>query len=122
SSGIGKSIVETLLREGVTVCVFDMREPNIDPSGGDAAGGTLLYQQVDVSDGDAVDAAVEAAAASMGGLDVVVNNAGITRKGRVEEIANTDWRSTFAVNLDGVMHVSRAAIPHLKQSGRGRII
>lgn len=122
ASGIGRSVVESLLSEGVTVCVFDVQAPTSDPTSVGSDSGALLHRSVDVTDGQAVRAAVDEVAHEMGGLDIVVNNAGITRKGRLDQIADADWRSTFAVNVDGVMHMCRAAAPHLKQSEHGRII
>lgn len=122
ASGIGRVITETLLKEGVTVCVLDRQEPAIDTGALGATPDALLHEILDVVDDQSVRTAVDRAAAVMEGVDIVVNNAGITRKGRVEEIAISDWRSTFSVNVDGVMHVCRAAIPHLKESEHGRII
>lgn len=122
SSGIGLCIVEQLLAEGVAVCILDMQEPAPDTAGGSLDSAMPLFFRTNVADPEAVARAVSDAAESMGGLDIVVNNAGITRKGRVEDISSADWRSTFSVNVEGVMNVCQAAIPHLKTSENGRII
>lgn len=122
SSGIGLCIVEHLLGEGVAVCILDMQEPASDTAGGRFGSTSPMFFRTNVADTDAVARAVNDAAESMGGLDIVVNNAGITRKGRVEDISSADWRNTFSVNVEGVMNVCQAAIPHLKKSESGRII
>lgn len=122
ASGIGRTIVDSLLGEGVTVCVIDMQAPASADGASGAQSGSLIHRRADVSDELAARQSVDDAVQEMGGLDIVVNNAGITRKGLVERIPMSDWRSTFAVNVDGVVHVCRAAIPHLRASEHGRII
>jgi NAD(P)-dependent dehydrogenase (short-subunit alcohol dehydrogenase family) len=66
-----------------------------------------------------VEAAVAAAAAALGGIDLVVNAAGISRYARFEETTPELWRRIMAVNLDGPFHVCRAALPHLRAAGKG---
>lgn len=122
ASGIGRMIVESLLGEGVTVCVIDMQAPALSDDSAGTLRGSLLHRLVDVSDELEVRRALDDAVQEMGGLDIVVNNAGITRKGQVERLPMSDWRSTFSVNVEGVVHVCRAAIPYLRESEHGRII
>ena len=73
-----------------------------------------------MTDGAAVTEAVRAAAEALGGIDVVVNNAGIPMVGAVHELADEDWDRVLDVDLKSVFLVSRAAWPHLEAGGRRR--
>ena len=82
--------------------------------------GTMIC---DVSDPAAAADFVAQAADAMGGLDIVVNNAGIAGPAApLEEISTEDWTKTFAVNVHGQFYIARASIPHLKQAGAGSMI
>ena len=76
----------------------------------------------DVTDADALAAAVDEAAAALGGLDVVVAAAGIAARGTVADTDPVDWDRVLAVNLRGVYLTGRAAIPHLRAAGGGAIV
>jgi NAD(P)-dependent dehydrogenase (short-subunit alcohol dehydrogenase family) len=77
----------------------------------------------DVSDPAQVDAFVAAAAEAMGGLDFVINNAGIAGPAApVEEISTEDWMRTQAINVNGQFFVARATVPHLKRNGWGAMV
>jgi NAD(P)-dependent dehydrogenase (short-subunit alcohol dehydrogenase family) len=78
----------------------------------------MIQRLADLSNADAV----ERAAAELGGLDILFNNAGIVRDGDVLETSLEDWERTLAVNLTGPFLMSRAAIPHLRRRGGGVII
>jgi NAD(P)-dependent dehydrogenase (short-subunit alcohol dehydrogenase family) len=119
ASGIGRSIVERCVREGARVVLVDLDADAAERTR--AAVGGELALAADVSERSAVDAAVAGAVAALGGLDGVVNNAGIPMVGRVEELAESDWDRVLAVNLKGAYLVSRAAWPHLRAAGGGAI-
>lgn len=113
--GIGLGILELFLAEGHDVSA-------VDPAyGKDDFGKGRSHPEhrfaVDVSDSSAVAETVQNAAEAMGGVDVVINNAGIggARK-PVAEYTNEDWRVVHAVNLDGPFYLIRAALPHLRKS------
>ena len=108
ASGIGHAIATAALARGGTVAVLDL-----DPS--TAPGGATAFT-ADVADDASVAAAVSEAAAALGGLDVVVNNAGIGAQGTVEANPLDEWRHVFEVNVFGMVRVMRAALPHLRQS------
>jgi len=108
SGGIGGSTVELLEGEGAAVVGIDQR-----------ATGTVLA--CDVSDQDAVRVAVDQAARQLGGLDVVVNVAGIDQFRKFEDLDLATWQRHLDVNLTGPMLVSQAALPHLRES-RGVIV
>lgn len=119
--GIGLGILELFLAEGHDVCA-------VDPAYGKDDYGTGRSHPerrfaVDVSDAAAVAEMVEKAAAAMGGVDVVINNAGIggARK-PVAEYTDEEWRVVHAVNLDGPFFMIRAALPHLRKSKSPSII
>jgi NAD(P)-dependent dehydrogenase (short-subunit alcohol dehydrogenase family) len=69
-----------------------------------------------------VRAAVAAAAGALGGLDIVVNNAGIGAQGTVEENDDAEWARVFGVNVQGMVRVTRAALPHLRESRHAAVV
>ena len=97
-SGIGYAVAAEALARGASVSVFD-----VDPTG--APDGALQYK-ADVTDDDSVVRAVDEAAAEMGGLDVVVNNAGIGAQGTIETNSIDEWQRVFDVNVFGIVRVS----------------
>ena len=87
-----------------------------------ALSGAEVTLACDVTDADALAAAVDEAAAALGGLDVVVAAAGIAARGTVADTDPADWDRVLAVNLRGVYLTGRAAIPHLRAAGGGAIV
>jgi len=82
----------------------------------------IVASQVDVRDYDALKAAIEDGVAHLGRLDIVSANAGIGGFGRAEDLTGQAWRDMIDVNLTGVWHTVKAAIPHLRAAGGGSII
>ncbi|MDW5598501.1 SDR family oxidoreductase, partial [Conexibacter stalactiti] len=87
-----------------------------------AAGGEALAVGCDVRDGAACRAAVDAVATRFGGLDAVVNSAGVVRYGRIDELSEEEWDLQLETNLRGVFLILRAAIPLLRQRGGGAVV
>ena len=114
ASGIGHAIASAAMGRGAVVAVLDLH-PSTAPSG--AAG-----WRVDVADDDSVTTAIAAAAASMGALDIVINNAGIGAQGTVEQNSMEEWRHVFDVNVFGMVRVMRAALPHLRHSSHAAVV
>ena len=114
SSGIGHAIASAALTRGASVAVLDL-DPSTAPDGA-----TSFH--ADVSDDDSVAAAVSAAADSLGGLDIVINNAGIGAQGTVETNSLDEWRRVFEVNVFGMVRVMRAALPHLRRSSHAAVV
>jgi NAD(P)-dependent dehydrogenase (short-subunit alcohol dehydrogenase family) len=78
--------------------------------------------RADVTDDAAVRAAVDEAVALLGGLDIVVNNAGVGAQGTVEDNGDDEWRRVFDVNVLGMARVTRAALPHLRRSEHAAVV
>jgi 2-keto-3-deoxy-L-fuconate dehydrogenase len=114
ASGIGAATAELLAERGARVAVLDL-----DP---DAADARHLRLACDVGDRASVEAAVGRVAADLGGLDVVVNNAGIGAQGDVAANDDDEWRRVLDVNVVGIVRVSRAALPHLRRSERAAVV
>ena len=87
-----------------------------------SAGGRAIALQADVSDSGAASGLVEVAIAELGGLDIVVNNAGITRDGLLMRMSDADWSAVIDTNLSGVFNVTRAATRHLMKQRSGSIV
>jgi 2-keto-3-deoxy-L-fuconate dehydrogenase len=113
-SGIGLATARLLAARGARVAVLDL-----DPAAA-AAGAEPLV--ADVTDDASVRAAVAAAADRLGGIDVLVNNAGVGAVGTVEDNPDEEWRRVLEVNLLGVVRTTRAALPHLRRSGSAAIV
>src|SRR5262249_4297051 len=84
-----------------------------------SAGGTALVVPADVTDAGQVSEAVQRTVAELGRLDTLVNNAGLMRTGPASEAALQDWDDMMAVNVQGVLYVTRAALPHLIRAASG---
>ncbi|MEU1599719.1 SDR family oxidoreductase [Streptomyces sp. NPDC005708] len=114
ASGIGRATAELLSERGAQVAVLDR-----DPSSVDKP---LRAYRADVTDDASVRAAVAAAVADLGGLDVLVNNAGIGAQGTVEDNDDEEWWRVLDVNVLGMVRVARAALPHLRESAHASIV
>ena len=79
----------------------------------------IVATQADVRDYGALKAALDDGVAQLGRLDIVSANAGISSMGRADELSETTWQDMIDINLTGVWHTAKAAIPHLKAGGRG---
>jgi NAD(P)-dependent dehydrogenase (short-subunit alcohol dehydrogenase family) len=117
ASGIGQAIAARFAQEGARLVTLDLDAGA--PAEGDAVAGHLA---VDVTDAAAVAGGIDEAARLLGGLDVVVNNAGIPMTGTVRDLHEEDWRRAIDTDLTSVFLVSRAAWPHLEAAGGGAIV
>ena len=125
AGGIGAATASDLARWGWRVFGFDLRagESNLVSSDLAGFGGSIEPIRVDVTDRAAVEAAVAAVLAATGGiLDAVVANAGVRLAGAFEETPFAEVRRLFEVNLGGVMHVTRAALPALRATEGSRVV
>jgi 2-keto-3-deoxy-L-fuconate dehydrogenase len=113
-SGIGRATVLELVARGARVASLDLRPA--EPTEG------VEEITADVSDDGSVRAAVDRAAELLGGLDVVVNNAGVGARGTVEDTPDEEFARLYQVNVLGLVRTSRAALPHLRRSTRAAIV
>ncbi|MFG2562617.1 SDR family NAD(P)-dependent oxidoreductase [Streptomyces sp. NPDC048496] len=114
ASGIGLATALLLAERGAEVAVLDL-----DPTAVDKP---LRGYVADVSDDASVRAAVTAAAEDLGGLDLLVNNAGIGAVGTVEDNDDAQWHRVFDVNVVGMVRTTRAALPHLRSSPHAAVV
>ena len=114
ASGIGAAIVAELQQRGARVAALDL-EPEGVPEG-------VLGVRADVSDDASVVAAVEHVVATYGGLDIVVNNAGIGAQGTISDNDDAEWHRVLDVNVLGMVRTTRAALPHLRRSAAGAVV
>jgi 3-oxoacyl-[acyl-carrier protein] reductase len=125
TKGIGRAIAEDMVREDMNVLICSRSEEDLAPAadGIAAAGGGQVEGVVcDVRDPVACEALVRKAVDDFGGLDVLVNNAGLGRFENIATMSVEDWQLQIDTNLGGVFYCSRAAIPALKQSDDAWII
>lgn len=119
-SGIGLRTAELLVAAGARVTALDIDEDGLERAR--RLGERVTALRVDVRTRASVADGVAAAAASMGGLDRVVNSAGVFRFAPFGSITPDDWSATLDINLTGAFHVCQEAIPHLLAAGGGRIV
>jgi 3-oxoacyl-[acyl-carrier protein] reductase len=124
SRGAGLATAHRLAAAGAAVSLFarDRLRLNDAVAGIRAAGGTATGIVGDVTDATSMDGAVLTTERELGGLDVLVNNAGIGRYGPVAVQSPDEWRRVIEVNVLGVYHATRVALPALRRRGGGQII
>jgi NADP-dependent 3-hydroxy acid dehydrogenase YdfG len=124
SSGIGEAAALALAREGAAVALGARRKDRLEGLAEriEADGGRALALEVDVSDEGQARRFVETAHGELGGLSIVVNNAGVMLLGPVEGADPGDWRRMLDVNLYGILWCTHAALPLMREGGGGDII
>ncbi|MFE4355860.1 SDR family oxidoreductase [Kitasatospora xanthocidica] len=125
-SGIGQATVHRILAEGGKVVAVDVNEDGLkktlDRATAEGTADRLTIQVLDISDEAAVVAGVAEATAGLGGLDVLVNAAGILRSSHTHETSLEFWNKLLAVNLTGTFLMTREALPALLAGGRGVVV
>ncbi len=112
--GIGLEVTRQLLAEGARVVTCDRSAP---PEIGEA-----LHVQADLSQPGGPEGVIEQAVEAMGGLDVLVNNVGIARQARFEEVEDAEWDEYWHLNVMSYVRAIRAALPHMRSAGGGVIV
>lgn len=121
SSGFGRELTQQLLEQGHRVAATVRRMDSLNELQA-VHGDRLWIAKLDVVDGEAVKSVIDQAYAELKAIDVVVSNAGYALFGAAEEVSDAQIRRQFDTNLLGSIWVARAAIPHLRAQGGGRII
>ncbi len=121
ASGIGKDIALRFAREGAKVAVADLNKEAASATAKEitAARGVAMPVAMDVSSEQAVNDGIAEVVARFGGVDILINTAGIQIVHPVEEFSYADWKKMLAIHLDGAFLTTRACIPHMYKSGRG---
>ena len=122
--GLGLAVAELFVSEGAAVVLADLDEGAVTAAANrlEAAGGTAIGVRADVAAASDVQALMAGTVERLGGLDVLVNNAGIVSAGSVTEVDEAHWNRVLRVNLTGAYLCSRYAIPHLERAGGGSIV
>ena len=122
AAGIGLAVAQRLAAGGAKLALWD-RDERALASANEKLDRAAITQRVDVTDAAAVERAAKAAASELGGLDVLVCSAGITGPNTTTwEYPVDAWREVFDVNVHGLFHCNRAAVPIMLASGYGRIV
>jgi 3-oxoacyl-[acyl-carrier protein] reductase len=124
SAGLGRATVERFAAEGAAVSIWDVNGEagQALADAVTAGGGRAEFRQVDVADSAAVDAAFAAVVAAFGRLDVLINNAGITRDATLLKMDDEQFGQVIDVNLKGVFHCGRAPARLMVEQGGGSIV
>ena len=123
SQGLGSATTRALHAAGATVVINFFPDPDkVNESRAQVLAAELgersLFVGADVRDPGAVDRMFEAVRASLGGIDIVVNNAAVLRDRTIRNMTDEDWQAVIDTNLTGVFHMNRAAARHLRDDGR----
>jgi 3-oxoacyl-[acyl-carrier protein] reductase len=125
ASGIGRAAAHVFAREGAKVAAVDIRGEAVEAVAAQvrAAGGEAVAFALDIADAEAVAKVVPQAAETLGGLDFVINNAGIAKTLRVDDAAyDAAWDTQFDVLLKSHQRIIRAALPYLRKAPHPRIV
>ena len=113
AGGIGKSLVRKLRAEGASVAITDITIGNVEAE---------VHFPGDLSAAQFCDELPSKATDALGGLDILINNAGIIRRGKITEATDDDFKSTMAVNIEAPFRLCRSTIPILAKNGGGSIV
>jgi 3-oxoacyl-[acyl-carrier protein] reductase len=125
AQGIGAAIVKSYVSEGAKVCSFDLNEEDgsaIAREASDTGPGSAAFHRLDITDGPATDSLFRNAAQDLGGVDVLVNIAGLQRSAMAEDITDELFDSIYRVNVLGTIHTNQSAFRIMKDAGTGAII
>ncbi len=121
--GIGQAISELFAKEGATVIILDLLPQGQQVADGiNATGGTAEFHSVSVTDKGAIEELFSAIHDKYKKIDILINNAGITRDRTLEKMSEAEWDAVIDVNLKGVFLCTQAVIPYMKANKYGRIV
>jgi len=121
--GMGYAVAERFLASGAAVALWDINEDALRQAAARLEDqGAVTWSRVDVSDYDSVQAATDAAESALGGIDILVNSAGIAGVNKpVVDFPLDVWNQVQQVNLNGIFHTCRAVVPVMQKGGYGRV-
>jgi len=124
ASGIGRRIAEVYAQRGAAVAIADLDHDGAEATAEaiNAAGGRALGIAMDVADEAAVDDGVEQVVRRLGGVDILVSNAGIQIVAPVDQLSYADWKKLMAIHVDGAFLTTRACLRHMYARGGGGAI
>jgi 3-oxoacyl-[acyl-carrier protein] reductase len=126
SRGIGLAAARLLRREGASVAVVGTNSAHlrtaVDTLTADEGAGRVEAVAADVRDSGQMEAAMASTVSALGGIDIVINNAGVGIFKPVAEMSVDEWRLMFDTNITGIFNTSRAALPYLRARGGGWVI
>jgi 3-oxoacyl-[acyl-carrier protein] reductase len=124
ANGIGEGVAIKFAREGAKVVLCDLNEEQVKQAEKAIKdqGGTVLGVVCNVTDRAQVDAMVQKAVAAFGTVDILINNAGITRDAMFHKMTEAQWDQVFDVNLKGVFHCTQAVVGIMREKNYGRIV
>ncbi len=120
-TGIGRAIALGFAREGARIALVGRRKTLLEAVAREI-GRAAIVVEADVREKSDIDRALEQIIQHFGGLNTLVNNAGVLHMGTAEQITEEQWNETFNVNVRGVWQLSTAALPYLRKQGGGSII
>jgi len=121
ASGIGAAIARAFAREGAKVCVADIDAVGAGRTAAEIGGGAIAVR-MDVTDEAEVEQGIEQAARTLGGVDILVSNAGVQHLESIADVSFENWRRMLAVHLDGGFLTARASLRRMISQGRGGAI
>jgi NAD(P)-dependent dehydrogenase (short-subunit alcohol dehydrogenase family) len=124
ASGIGRATAALFAQEGAAVAILDVNAEAGKAAAAEiqASGGKAIFIPCNVAKAEDCQAAVEQTAAAFGGVNILVNNAGIIRRATVISTTEEEWERVMAVNVKSVFLMSKYAIPYMEKAGGGSII
>jgi len=123
SRGIGQAVSELFAREGAQVIIVDLLPQGEEVAQSiNANGGKAEFHLVSVADKAAIASLFEKINSTYGKIDILINNAGITRDRTLEKMSEDEWDAVIEVNLKGVFVCTQAVAPYMKANGYGRIV
>ncbi|MDA0590150.1 MAG: SDR family NAD(P)-dependent oxidoreductase [Planctomycetota bacterium] len=125
SKGLGAAMAEGLASAGANLLLVSRNQEEVDAVAKQIAADydcKAIGMQADVTKPDEVDAMVAKAVSEFGGIDILINNAGINIRGPIDELSYEDFLKVQDVNVNGVWLCSKAVVPHMKKAGKGRIV
>ncbi len=123
SRGIGQAIAELFAEKGAKVIIWDVLDAGTDVAKSITdKGQSAEFMKVSITEKEAVEQAVKNVVEKYGTIDILINNAGITRDKTLLKMSDEEWDSVINVNLSGIFYCTRAVAPIMKEKGYGRII